>query len=511
MEVGAVKQAFNTEVILLKKNLNQAKIQIIHKLTRKAKQLTEKKAPEQLKEKLKRKAESAVKEVLIIKKIKPKDLAKFMVTHKGELNTFLNKPQVDEEKACARLLLHKALQDKYKFIRSRFSNVPIQDLFMSRLERRKMKKEAKEKQKNKKKGNNKNVVNSEGDWDVEDVKGDSKISDDEGDDSGDEGNYMSDDENDDNDVSGDESDHSVGGRVSDDESEDNAVENKDSDASVEANNVSDGNDEDDNDSDGNVNEDNDSDGNDEDGSDSDGNEENEQEAIEEVSKPIKPNPKIVKQAQVNVKSKEEKLETVDKKTTEPVEIKPRIKATKKDPAKKQKELNKTKNFNEKILQKKLQKNVNAPVAENKTVDPFFITATGENYMSVADRRAPDEVKEEHMRGNRKMRRAAMFGHVPARRPRQNNYNNDRFNGNDNVRGFKRKFDDKPQFDRRNFNDKKNFNGGNKFDNIKSFNNDNNTKRGFNRDDKQEKLHPSWEAKKKKSGILPFEGKKIVFD
>lgn len=53
----------------MKRNLNQAKIQIIHKLTRKAKTLAEKKAPENLKEKLKKKAESAVKEVLIIKVI----------------------------------------------------------------------------------------------------------------------------------------------------------------------------------------------------------------------------------------------------------------------------------------------------------------------------------------------------------------------------------------------------------------------------------------------------------
>lgn len=51
----------------MKKSLNQAKIQIIHKLTRKAKTLTEKKAPEQIQGKLKKKAESAVKEVLIIK------------------------------------------------------------------------------------------------------------------------------------------------------------------------------------------------------------------------------------------------------------------------------------------------------------------------------------------------------------------------------------------------------------------------------------------------------------
>lgn len=490
MEVGAVKQAFNNEVILLKKNLNQAKIQIIHKLTRKAKQLTEKKAPEQLKEKLKRKAESAVKEVLLIKKIKPKDLAKFMVTHKGELNTFLNKPQVDDEKACARLLLHKALQDKYKFIRSRFSNVPIQDLFMSRLERRKMKKEAKEKQKNKKKGKNNNVVNAEGDWDVEDVKDASKVSGDEEDDSDDERNDMSDGENDDNDVSDDESGQSVGGDVSGDDSEDEGGENNDSDDGVEANNDSDGDDDDGN---------NASDGNEDAGNDSES--EKEQEVIKEVSKPAKTSPKIVKQAVANAKTTAKKIEVVDKKITEPVEIKAKIPIkkdpVKKDPLKKQKELNKTKSFNEKLLQKKLKKDMDAPVAENKIVDPFFITATGENYMSVAEPRAPDEIKEEHMRGNRKMRRAAMFGHVPTSRPRQSNYNNDRFNnqnGNDNGRGYKRKFDDKPQFndrrnfkdgknfnDRRNFNDGKNFNDRKifndrkNFDNRKSFNNDFNSK------------------------------------
>lgn len=51
----------------MKKNLNQAKIQVIHKLTRKAKTLTEKKTAEHLKEKNKKKAESAVKEVLLMK------------------------------------------------------------------------------------------------------------------------------------------------------------------------------------------------------------------------------------------------------------------------------------------------------------------------------------------------------------------------------------------------------------------------------------------------------------
>uniref|UniRef100_A0A2A4JVS5 Serum response factor-binding protein 1 n=1 Tax=Heliothis virescens TaxID=7102 RepID=A0A2A4JVS5_HELVI len=479
MEVGAVKQAFNNEVILLKKQLNQAKIQIIHKLTRKAKQLTEKKAPEKLQEKLKRKAESAVKEVLIIKKIKPKDLAKFIVTHKGELNTFLNKPQVDEDKACARLLLHKALQEKYKFIRGRFSNVPIQDLFMSRLERRKMKKEAKEKQKNKKKDkNNKNnkVVNSEGDWNVEDVGDERKLSDDEGNGMSGEDDVPSDD-NDGNEESGDESDQSDDGDV---EENDDVVEND-----VETKDL-----EEDNDS---VEEPSDS------------------ELKEDSSKTLKQTPKA-EPAVVGNKTKAKKTEVVSPKITEPKQIvnkQPPKEIIKKNPIKKQKELNKTKHFNEKILQKKLKKDSDAPVAQ-KIVDPFFITSTGENYMSVVEPRAPDEIKDEHMQGNRRLRRAVMFGHVPKSKLRQNNnyYNEDnRFNkqnGYDRGNNFKGKFNDRNQFnERRNFNDKK------------SFNNDFNDKRGFNRNGKvneePEKLHPSWEAKRKKSGILPFEGKKIVFD
>lgn len=82
--------------------------------------------------------------------MKPKVLVKFAVTHTGNLQDYLNRPIVDQDKACARLLLHKSLQEKYNYIRKTFSNIPISDLLMSRLERRKMKKEALEKQKMKK-------------------------------------------------------------------------------------------------------------------------------------------------------------------------------------------------------------------------------------------------------------------------------------------------------------------------------------------------------------------------
>lgn len=370
----------------------------------------------------------------------------------------MNKPQVDEDKACARLLLHKALQDKYKFIRGRFSNVPIQDLFMSRLERRKIKKEAKEKQKNKKKGKDSKVVKSEGDWNVEDVvKADNRnLS--KGDDVDDD---ISGDEADENDLSGDETDNNeildnVSGYLQTDNESNSDFEAKDLEDS----------------------------GSDVKSSDNE---------TKDFGTLVKPTPAI-KSTVVETKVLKKEVNVKPKEIAKKIPPKEKVK---KNPVKKQKELNKVKNFSEKILQKKLKKDCDSPAVENKIVDPFFITSTGENYMSVAEPRAPDEIKEEHQQGNRRLRRAVMFGLVP--KPKQNNYYNEdnrsnKQNGYDKGNNFNSKFNDR-----------------------KTFNNDFNDKRGFNNrndrniDDKPEKLHPSWEAKKKKSGILPFEGKKIVFD
>lgn len=444
MEVGAVKQAFNNEVILLKKKLSQAKIQIIHKLTRKAKQLTEKKASDDLKVKLRRKAEYAVKEVLIIKKIKPKDLAKFIITHKGELKDYLNKPSVDNDKACARLLLHKVLQDKYKFIRGRFLDVSIQDLFMSRLERRKMKKEAKEKQKNIKKGNESNkVVNSEGDWDVEDIGNGGKTKLDS------ENDYESSNEDDDKFDKGES--HSEDESHSQDANESQEGDKKQSDTE-------------DADAYDDVNSSN--------GTESDSSEPKEK----EINVTLKPTAKV-RVSEDKFKQKE---------------------VIKKKPEKKQKALNKNKNFNEKIQHRKFKKETDTPVVSNKIVDPFFITSTGENYMSLVEPRAPDEIKDEHKQGNRKLRRAVMFGYVPKTksRPVNNNYN-------DNKR-----FNSEHSFEKGNNNNsyRNQFNNSQEFSDKKYFNNNSDDSKRYNKvnDEKLEKLHPSWEAKKKKSGILPFE-------
>ncbi|KAG6446078.1 hypothetical protein O3G_MSEX004268 [Manduca sexta] len=467
MEVGAVKQAFNNELILLKKNLNQARTQVIHKLTRKAKTLTEKKAPDTLKEKLKRKAESAINEVLILKKIKVKDLAQFMITHQGELKDYLNRPNVDHNKACARLLLHKALQEKYKHIRGRFAKVPIRDLFMSRQERLKLKKEAKEKQKSKQRGKNGKVVNAEGDWDVEDIKmSDKKVMMDGDNDI--ETEKMFSDEGNDFEMDDDSDNEQSRGKAllgdADSADEQGSQESDERHQDSEEDEVGDGND-------------------------SDSCDDNNEDKKSSLGNFVKLKPELSKNIQVKDNNTDLDSKNIVKRNKVPLPVKK---------SEKKKDVNKNKNLNEKLLQRKFKKGEDeAPVAQNKVVDPFFITSTGENYMSVAEPRQPDEVKEIHKQGNRKLRRAAMFGHVPKIKPKEN-YDDSRFRQNDDRGNFRSKFNDKED---KKFNNKGNFNDR-KFDNNRNFN---------SKKDEPEKLHPSWEAKKKKSGILPFEGKKIVFD
>lgn len=517
MEVGAVKQAFNNEIILLKKNLNQAKIQTIHKLTRKSKQLLEKKAPEKSKEKLKRKAELAVKEVLIIKKIKARDIGRFIVTHKEDLKKYLNRPQVDKDRVCARLLLHKSLQEKYNLIRSRFSNVPIKDLFMSRQERLKLKKEAKEKQKNKKKSKIDKVVNAEGDWNVENV---AEVDDKNivlGDDDNSEGNLTDRDDmsEDSNIMSDDESQLSTNKSIQSSDIDSDASSHKDNEK-INSNAGSD-----DENHDGEISDD-----------------DNEDNVMgKTVGRFVKLNtaPEI---KEVEIKSEVDVIKSTDElphntisRNTEKKQL--NRKELKTNLNKKVKDVHKNRNLNEKIQQKKFKKKAeDSIVTENKVVDPFFITSSGGHYMSLAEPRQPDEVKEIHKQGNRKMRRAVMFGHEIKFKPRNSDFNNDFRNKNDryeNDKGktYKSGFNDrKDGFKNRGDGFNKNidtnkdagFNGQSNYHNRSDFN----SKRKFNNNDskflntdnfksKDEKLHPSWEAKKRQSGILPFQGKKIVFN
>lgn len=464
-------------------------------------------------------------------------LAKFAITHSGNLNDFLNKPNMSTaDRACARLLLHKALQDKYKLLRSKFTDVPIEDLFMSRQERLKIKKEEQEKKKLKKKekedrkrkresekGNEKTPLQVEGDWKVEDIDLDElilnkkfvpkrNVDDDDG----------SEDQSDDADEVNSKSKYVVASKGEDAES-DSERETHDEDSTHESG------DEIQNSSADEQEQKQDADEDDHINSDLGDNAENES------------NSESDEETQVTEKTKESK---VTKKTIETIdEVKqPNKKPVKEDNRKKLpklKEKNKTKDFSEKILSKKSKKDSNAlQIPEsNKVVDPFFITATGENYMSLAEPRAPDEVKEVHKQGNRQTRRAVMFGHVPKAKPRFNNsFNNNKYNEKDSFsnnpnnnrfsdqNGKFQRQNGQGKFEKRDGYQKREFGNNNFKPNSFRDNTDSNQdrrqnfKRKFDATDsvskissEPEKLHPSWAAKKKMSTIQPFQGRKTVFD
>lgn len=340
---------------------------------------------------------------------------------------------------------------------------------MSRQERLKLKKEARAKQKEKKKGKGK-AVNAEGDWDVEDVQMSDKSK------NFSEKNYYNEEkEFDDEQVS-----HDDGSEI--DES------GNESTSDIEVNSKV------------NTKVDDETDSN---GSDS----EEEKIDLRELLKTA-----VKKESKSNLPHiKETAIKKVE------VQLLPSKQEAKKKSETKNKVQgsNKNKNLNEKLVSRKFKKDSQeAPIVEKKIVDPFFITATGDNYLTIAEPRQPDEVKEVHKQGNRKLRRAVMFGHVPKHKPRQDfGRENDRF---DSQNGFEKRSDKR-------FNNDNGFQKNNKNDNRFSNRKENDGHRRTNFkdnarsnrneqiDSKPEKLHPSWEAKKKQSGILPYQGKKIVFD
>lgn len=149
------------------------------------------------------------------------------------------------------------------------------------------------------------------------------------------------------------------------------------------------------------------------------------------------------------------------------------------------------------------------VNTEKTVDSFFVTDSGDNYMTVALPRPPD-IKPgtfvDENAANRRSRRAVMFGKEAPRprksfqNPKQNLYSS---NKPDQMYD-KRKYDNNTPSKNFENNDRRE----NKFNNRKF----NNADSPFGAPAKvEEKLHPSWEAKKKKVAIVAFKGNKITFD
>ncbi|XP_061172149.1 serum response factor-binding protein 1-like [Saccostrea echinata] len=136
--------ALNNKVISMRGQIKKVKVQVIHKLTRQITALQNKeRGPEKLLEKNKRKAERLVEEVQVLKDLKPDGIAKYAIGHTISFTDVCREPKASlETKALARLTDHKILQDSVKeFRRDHEDWMSLAAFLMSRNSGRRIKKQ----------------------------------------------------------------------------------------------------------------------------------------------------------------------------------------------------------------------------------------------------------------------------------------------------------------------------------------------------------------------------------
>lgn len=106
------KIEINNEIVRMRQFVRQARIRIIHKLTREAKTLRAKKGTEKQQEKNRRKADKLINEIYALKKIKDDQITKFGIINKKSLQEILRTTDTDEStRVIARVADHKILQN----------------------------------------------------------------------------------------------------------------------------------------------------------------------------------------------------------------------------------------------------------------------------------------------------------------------------------------------------------------------------------------------------------------
>ncbi|XP_062596532.1 serum response factor-binding protein 1-like, partial [Saccostrea cucullata] len=136
--------ALNNKVISMRGQIKKVKVHVIHKLTRQITALQKKqRGPEKLLEKNKRKAERLVEEVQVLKDLKPDRIAKYAIGHTISFANVCKEPKASlETKALARLTDHKILQDSVKeFRRDHEDWMSLAAFLMSRNSGRRIKKQ----------------------------------------------------------------------------------------------------------------------------------------------------------------------------------------------------------------------------------------------------------------------------------------------------------------------------------------------------------------------------------
>lgn len=106
------KTEINDEIVRMRKLVKQARVCVIHKLTREAKTLRAKKGTEKQLEKNKKKADKLINEIHFLKKLKNDNITKFGISNKKSLQEILqSKKSKVSTRIMARITEHKLLKN----------------------------------------------------------------------------------------------------------------------------------------------------------------------------------------------------------------------------------------------------------------------------------------------------------------------------------------------------------------------------------------------------------------
>ncbi|XP_022168345.1 serum response factor-binding protein 1-like [Myzus persicae] len=115
------KLSLNNQIVTMRHIVRKSKVHTIHKLTREAKKLKEKKGNEEQLVKNKKKAERFISELMVIKKLNDDDVTKYALQNEVPSATILNSIDITlETRALARLAGHKFITDEVQKFRSKY-------------------------------------------------------------------------------------------------------------------------------------------------------------------------------------------------------------------------------------------------------------------------------------------------------------------------------------------------------------------------------------------------------
>lgn len=115
------KISLNNQIVTMRHIVRKSKVHTIHKLTREAKKLKEKKGSEEQLVKNKKKADRFISELMVIKKLNDDDVTKYALQNEVPSAKILNSVDIKlETRALARLAGHKFIIDEIQKFRSKY-------------------------------------------------------------------------------------------------------------------------------------------------------------------------------------------------------------------------------------------------------------------------------------------------------------------------------------------------------------------------------------------------------